>query len=69
VLIIGGVLVLATVGMGFMLWLTSPLPFGITVIAGLVAYAVLGYVLGVVTRADLDLLLARRAALPEPPPL
>jgi O-antigen/teichoic acid export membrane protein len=60
---------LATVGMGFVLWLTSSLPFGVTVIAGLVTYALLGYVLGVVTRADLDLLLARRAAFSEPPPV
>ena len=60
---------LATAGMCIALWLTSPLPFGVTVLIGLVAYAVLGYVLGVVTRADLDLLLARRPALPEPPPL
>lgn len=62
-------IVVATAGMGFVLWLTSPLPFGVTVIAGLVTYALLGYVLGVVTRSDLDLLLARRAALSEPPPV
>jgi hypothetical protein len=60
---------LATAGMGFVLWLTSPLPFGVTVVAGLVAYAFLGYMLGVVTRADLALLLARRAAFSEPPPV
>jgi O-antigen/teichoic acid export membrane protein len=60
---------LATAGMGFVLWLTSPLPFGVTVVAGLVAYTFLGYVLGVVTRADLALLLARRAAFSEPPPV
>jgi O-antigen/teichoic acid export membrane protein len=60
---------LATAGMCVALWLTSPLPLGVTVLVGLVTYAVLGYVLGVVTRADLVLLLARRPALPEPPPL
>jgi O-antigen/teichoic acid export membrane protein len=62
-------IVVATAGMGFVLWLTSPFPFGVTVIAGLVTYALLGYVLGVVTRSDFDLLLARRAALSEPPPV
>jgi O-antigen/teichoic acid export membrane protein len=60
---------LATAGMGFVLWITSPFPFGVTVIAGLVSYALLGYLLGVVTRADLALLLARRAAFSEPPPV
>ena len=60
---------LATAGMCVVLWLALPLPFGVTLLAGMVAYALLGYVLGVVTRADLDLLLARGRALPEPPPL
>jgi O-antigen/teichoic acid export membrane protein len=56
-------ILLATAGMSAVLWLTSSLPFGVTVIAGLVSYAVLGYLLGVVTRADLDLLLAPRASV------
>jgi O-antigen/teichoic acid export membrane protein len=61
--------ILATAGMALVLWLAAPLPFGVTVIAGLVAYGLLGYVLGVVTRADLDLLLARRPAVSEAPPV
>jgi O-antigen/teichoic acid export membrane protein len=55
----------ATAGMCAVLWLTASLPFGVTVIAGIVAYTVLGYALGVVTRADVDLLLARRASVSE----
>ena len=58
-------IVLATAGMCAVLWLTSSLPFGVTVIAGLVSYAVMSYLLGIVTRADLDLLLARRASVSE----
>jgi O-antigen/teichoic acid export membrane protein len=58
-------IVLATAGMCAVLWLTSSLPFGVTVIAGLVSYAAMSYLLGIVTKADLDLLLARRASVSE----
>jgi O-antigen/teichoic acid export membrane protein len=54
-------ILLATAGMCAVLWLTSALPFGLTVIAGLVSYAALSYMLGIVTKADLDLLRTRRA--------
>jgi O-antigen/teichoic acid export membrane protein len=56
-------IVAATAGMCAVLWLTSSLPFGVTVIAGLVTYTALSYVLGIVTKADLDLLRARRASV------
>jgi O-antigen/teichoic acid export membrane protein len=56
-------IVAAAAGMCAVLWLTSSLPFGVTVIAGLVTYAALSYVLGIVTKADLDLLRARRASI------
>jgi O-antigen/teichoic acid export membrane protein len=58
-------IVLATAGMCVVLWLTSPLPFGVTVAAGLVSYAAMSYLLRIVTRADLDLLRARRASVSE----
>jgi O-antigen/teichoic acid export membrane protein len=58
-------IVLATAGMCAVIWLTSSLPFGVTVVAGLVSYAAMSYLLGIVTRADLDLLLARRASVSE----
>ena len=56
-------IVVATAGMCGVLWLTAPLPLGVTVIAGLVSYAAMSYLLGIVTRADLDLLRARRASV------
>jgi O-antigen/teichoic acid export membrane protein len=56
-------IVLATAGMCGVLWLTSPLPFGVTVIAGLVSLAAMSYLLGIVTRADIDLLRGRRASV------
>jgi O-antigen/teichoic acid export membrane protein len=58
-------IVLATAGMCVVLWLTSSLPFGVTAVAGLVSYAAMSYLLGIVTRADLDLLRARRASVSE----
>jgi O-antigen/teichoic acid export membrane protein len=56
-------IVLAAAGMCIVLWLTASLPFGVTVLAGLVTYAAMSYLLGIVTRADLDLLRARRASV------
>jgi O-antigen/teichoic acid export membrane protein len=56
-------ILVATGGMCAVLWLTSSLPFGVTVMAGLISYIALSYLLGIVTRADLDLLLARRASV------
>jgi peptidoglycan biosynthesis protein MviN/MurJ (putative lipid II flippase) len=56
-------ILVATGGMCAVLWLASSLPFGVTVIAGLISYIALSYLLGIVTRADLDLLLARRASV------
>lgn len=58
-------ILLATVGMSAVLWLTSSLPLGVTVIVGLVSYGGMSYLLGIVTRADFDLLLARRASVSE----
>jgi O-antigen/teichoic acid export membrane protein len=58
-------ILLATAAMCVLLWLTSSLPFGVTVVAGLVSYAAMSYLLGIVTRADLDLLRARRASVSE----
>jgi O-antigen/teichoic acid export membrane protein len=62
-------IVIASAGMSLVLWLTLPLPFGVTLVAGLAAYAVLSYLLGVVTRADLALLLTRRDTFAESPPV
>ena len=44
-------------------------PLGLTVIAGLATYGVLGYVLGVITRADVDSFSAADSTLLEPPPV
>ena len=62
-------IVLASAGMSLVLWLLLPLPFGVTLAAGFAAYAVLSYLLGVVTRGDLGLLLARRDTFSESPPV
>jgi O-antigen/teichoic acid export membrane protein len=59
-------ILVATAGMCGVLWLTASLPFGVTVLAGLTTYAVLSYALGVVTSADVDLLLARQPSASEP---
>lgn len=51
----------ATAGMVAVLWATLALPLLVTVAAGAVVYAVLAYLLGVVSRSDLALLAPRTA--------
>jgi O-antigen/teichoic acid export membrane protein len=51
----------ATAGMVAVLWAALAFPLLVTVAAGLVAYAVLAYLLGVVSRSDLALLVPRAA--------
>ena len=49
----------ASAGMAVVLWATLPLPLLATIAAGAVVYAVLAYLLGVVSRSDLALLTRR----------
>jgi O-antigen/teichoic acid export membrane protein len=51
----------ATAGMVAVLWAALALPFLVTVLIGVVAYAALAYLLGVVSRSDLALLAPRTA--------
>jgi O-antigen/teichoic acid export membrane protein len=51
----------ATAGMVAVLWAALALPLLLTIAAGVIVYAVLAYVLGVVSRADLALLAPRTA--------
>lgn len=51
----------ATAGMAVVLWTAQALPLLVTVAAGAIVYAVLAYLLGVVSRSDLALLAQRPA--------
>jgi O-antigen/teichoic acid export membrane protein len=51
----------ATAGMVAVLWAALSFPLLVTVLAGVVTYAVLAYLLGVVSRSDLALLVPRAA--------
>jgi hypothetical protein len=43
------------------MWAALALPFGVTVVVGVLVYGMLGYLLGVVSRSDLALLVPRAA--------